>query len=171
MQGPCPFRIEVTNSETGTSSPSKWSCNKLVQPQPPTAPADREDIVVTPNPRKATKYYPPDPSHVLFGATTYEAGERSSNGNQRAPTNTTPVRGDGAVDLLEPFLPTLLKHSISRLIHCCDCLWYTQDLPHCVHHVTAHRCTTAWLVPPTGSHCQFSYSSSRGCGFLPLARQ
>ena len=90
VQGPCPFRIEVTNSETGTSSSSKWSSNKLVQPQPPAIPVDREAAVM-PNARKAAKYCLPDPPCGLFAPMTHGVGGRASPGIQRAPINTTPV--------------------------------------------------------------------------------
>lgn len=68
VQGPCPFRIEVTNS--------------LMQPQPPTVPPHGREAVVVANPRKAAKHCNPEPPCGLFGTTTEK---------QRAPTNTTPT--------------------------------------------------------------------------------
>jgi len=90
VQGPCPFRIEVTNSEAGTSSSSKWSSSKFVQPQPPTIPVDREAVAM-PNARKTTKFCLPEPPCGLFGPMAYGAGGRANPGIQRAPINTTPV--------------------------------------------------------------------------------
>ncbi|CAM9282626.1 unnamed protein product [Ectocarpus fasciculatus] len=82
VQGPCPFRIEVTNS--------------FVQAQPPKAPVDRE-TVVAPDARKAAKYRPPDPSCGLFGPMACDSGGHASAGKQRAPINTTPNRAGSAV--------------------------------------------------------------------------
>ncbi|CAM9330120.1 unnamed protein product [Ectocarpus sp. 6 AP-2014] len=82
VQGPCPFRIEVTNS--------------FVQAQPPKAPVDRE-TVVAPDARKAAKYRPPDPSCGLFGPMACDSGENASAGKQRAPINTTPNRAGPAI--------------------------------------------------------------------------
>ncbi|CAN0171032.1 unnamed protein product [Ectocarpus sp. 8 AP-2014] len=82
VQGPCPFRIEVTNS--------------FVQAQPPKAPVDRE-TVVAPDARKAANYRPPDPSCGLFGPMACDSGENASAGKQRAPINTTPNRAGPAI--------------------------------------------------------------------------
>lgn len=106
VQGPCPFRIEVTNS--------------FMQPQPPTEPVGREAVVV-PNPRKTAKYCPPDPSCGLFGPMTYDAGGRTNTGKQRAPINTTPTLAvSSGVEVVFPrgshFLPTRVRfRSISYI--------------------------------------------------------
>lgn len=90
VQGPCPFRIEVTNS--------------FMQRQPPTVPLGREAVPVS-NPRKTAKYCPPDPSCGLFGPMTYESGGRTSTGKQRAPINTTPTLAvSGRIEVVQFFV-------------------------------------------------------------------
>lgn len=77
VQGPCPFRIEVTNS--------------LVQPRPPTVPVCRENNLAM-NRSGGSKIgtCSPNASCGLFGPITYDVGGRTSTGKQRAPINTTP---------------------------------------------------------------------------------
>lgn len=78
VQGPCPFRIEVTNS--------------FVQPHPPpvsVSPETSTQSTTRTITNNEAKMYPPDPVSLLFGATAYETG-RGGVGKQRAPINTTP---------------------------------------------------------------------------------
>ncbi|CAM9396645.1 unnamed protein product, partial [Hapterophycus canaliculatus] len=83
VQGPCPFRIEVTNS--------------LMQLQPPTVPPNGREAALVANPRKAPKYCAPDPLCGSFGSRTYDASGRTSTEKQRAPINTTPTLTASAV--------------------------------------------------------------------------
>lgn len=77
VQGPCPFRIEVTNS--------------FVQPHPPMVSVALEATLAanrigTGNAGKS----PPNPSCAFFGSMSCETGGRACAGKQRAPINTTP---------------------------------------------------------------------------------
>lgn len=72
VQGPCPFRIEVTNS--------------FVEPHPPTVPLGREAALAA-NRTGASKKIS---TGCIPDSMPYDTGGRNSNGIQRAPINTTP---------------------------------------------------------------------------------
>lgn len=78
VQGPCPFRIEVTNS--------------FVHPHPPTETVGQENVLSTNRGgvNKKEKSCQPDPVSGLFGTMSYNTTGHTNTGKQRAPINTTP---------------------------------------------------------------------------------
>ncbi|CAM9112628.1 unnamed protein product [Scytosiphon promiscuus] len=102
VQGPCPFRIEVTNS--------------LMQPQPPTVAPNGREAVDEANPRKVAKHCTPDPSCGLFGSMSYDTCGRTGTEKQRAPINTTPTLAASAIGSSAPTRGDIVGESSYRLI-------------------------------------------------------